>query len=79
MKVRFTKEWSGPYGVFTKGREAELPPVMLAAAPKDSYEEVKPEDVKGTESNGKSKTKPKSKAEPKSKADTGPGTVRDSR
>ena len=77
--IRFVKQWSGSYGIFEAGRIVGLPPVMLAAAPKDSYEEVEAEDVKGTESNGKNKTKPKGKAEPKSKADTGHSAVGDSR
>lgn len=37
MKVRFVKKYSGPYGVFPKGREVELPPNMLATVPKDCY------------------------------------------
>lgn len=46
MKVEFTKEWSGPYGVFAKGRVCELNGPMLAAAPKDSYVAVIAEESK---------------------------------
>jgi hypothetical protein len=46
MRVKFTKDWSGPYGVFVKGRVCELSGPMLAAAPEDVYEptteELKP-------------------------------------
>ena len=80
MKVKFTKDWSGPYGIFVKGRVVELSGPMLAAAPKDSYVEAGPEEAKGTESNGKKTAEPKSKAEPKGKAEpegnTSPKTKR---
>jgi hypothetical protein len=46
MKVRFKKQWSGPYGIFTKGRIVELSGPMLAAAPKDSYVAVIAEESK---------------------------------
>lgn len=45
MKVKFTKDWSGTYGIFTKGRECELSGPMLAACPRDAIEEVKDEEV----------------------------------
>ena len=61
MKVRFTKEWTGPYGTFVLGRTVELPPTTLAAAPKDCYVAVLPEAVKETSEakDGKETTKDK--------------------
>ena len=49
MKVKFTKDWSGPYGVFVKGRVCELSGPMLAAASKDSYVAVIAEESKQAE------------------------------
>ena len=49
MRVKFTKQWSGPYGVFVEGRECELGGPMLAAAPKDSYVTVIAEESKQAE------------------------------
>lgn len=49
MKVRFIRQWSGSYGIFTEGRECELSGAMLAAAPKDSYVAVIAEEAKQQE------------------------------
>jgi len=45
MKVKFIKDWNGPYGIFTKDRIVELSGPMLAACPRDTIEEVKAEEV----------------------------------
>jgi len=56
MRVRFLKSWSGGYGVFTKGRIVELAGPMLAACPRDVYEEVKEEpDAKKADTPAKNK------------------------
>jgi len=60
MKVKFTKEWCGPYGIFEKGRLCELSGAMLAACPRDVIEEVKPEQ-EGTEPDGKKEKDEKTK------------------
>ncbi len=83
MKIRFTKEHTGPYGTFVKGREVELPPNMLATVPKDCFVaclEPLPADAKITETgtnkkdraklNGKSKTKSSAKTEKREQANT---------
>jgi hypothetical protein len=52
MLIEFVKEWSGPYGVFPKGRKVDLGPTMLAAVPKDFYrvcEEAAPADAEITD------------------------------
>jgi len=43
MRVKFLKQWAGPYGIFTEGRVCELSGPMLAACPRDVYEEAKEE------------------------------------
>jgi len=43
MRIKFLKQWFGSYGIFPAGRECELAGPMLAACPRDVYEEVKEE------------------------------------